>query len=71
MYKNLTSFFIETTHYLNITYIKSIMSNNFGSAKNIGIFPREESEKKKWENYNDMVTVNESQYSFGDEKNTK
>ena len=43
------------------------MSKNFGAAKEIGIFPREESEKKRWENFNDMVTVNESQYSFGNE----
>ena len=43
------------------------MKNQFGSAKEIGIFPREEYEKKKWEKINDRVTVNESQYSFGDE----
>jgi MoaA/NifB/PqqE/SkfB family radical SAM enzyme len=43
------------------------MTSKFGSAKEIGIFPREEAEKVKWENYNDMVTVNESQYSFGGE----
>ena len=47
------------------------MKNNFGSAKEIGIFPREETEKKKWENINDRVTVNESQYSFGDEERYK
>lgn len=43
------------------------MTNKFGSAKEIGIFPREEDEKNKWDNYNDMVTVNEAQFSFGDE----
>ena len=44
------------------------MKNNFGSAKEIGLYPREESEKNKWDKYNDLVTVNESQYSFGDDE---
>jgi MoaA/NifB/PqqE/SkfB family radical SAM enzyme len=44
------------------------MSDKFGSAKDIGIFPREESLKNKWDKKNDMVTVNESQYSFGNEE---
>ena len=43
------------------------MSKDFGSAKELGIFPREENLKKKWDSINDRVTVNESQYSFGDE----
>jgi len=43
------------------------MSKEFGSAKEIGIFPREENLKKEWDKVNDRVTVNESQYSFGDE----
>ena len=43
------------------------MSEKFGSAIEIGLYPREESEKKKWDNINDLVTVNESQYSFGKE----
>ncbi len=43
------------------------MSKEFGSAKELGIFPREENLKKKWDNFNDRVTVNESQYSFGDQ----
>lgn len=44
------------------------MSETFGSYKEIGIFPREEGLKKKWDKINDNVTVNESQYSFGDEE---
>ena len=44
------------------------MSEKFGSAKSLGIYPREESQKINWDKKNDMVTVNESQYSFGDEK---
>ena len=43
------------------------MSEKFGSATKIGLYPREESEKKKWDNINYLVTVNESQYSFGKE----
>ena len=43
------------------------MENKFGSAKEIGLYPREEFEKNKWDKYNDLVTVNESQYSFGDD----
>ena len=42
------------------------MENKFGSAKEIGLYPREESEKNKWDKYNDLV-MNESQYSFGDD----
>ena len=41
------------------------MKEDFGSAKKIGIFPREEELKNKWKGINERVTVNESQYSFG------
>ena len=44
------------------------MSEKFGSAKSIGIYPREESYKNIWDKKNDMVTVNESQFSFGSEE---
>ena len=44
------------------------MSEKFGSAKSLGIYPREESQKNIWDKKNDMVTVNESQYSFGSEE---
>ena len=43
------------------------MSKEFGSSKQKGIFPREEYLKKKWDKINDNVTINESQYSFGEE----
>ena len=41
------------------------MENKFGSAKEIGLI-QEKSRKNKWDKYN-LVTVNESQYSFGDD----
>ena len=44
------------------------MNNKFGSDKSIGIYPREETQKNNWDKKNDMVTVNESQYSYGNEE---
>ena len=41
------------------------MKEDFGSAKKIGIYPREEKLKNKWKGVNERVTVNEFQYSFG------